>query len=688
MTTPLADWAMTLTPSSQAAAAPGWAMTHTPSSQVSTIGSISNVPATSGYAAAEREFNAPAAATSTGTTDAASTTYGYGATAGGAVRDGASPAGVAGKDCQAAVVPLDCQAVAAAASSGLSAAAAAAMGNSSQLRIFTSEEKRIDDWSYLSIHAAREWFYQNRTEDEVYNKQLMKRIIRGDRSAGAQSAVVSYYIRKKDWALVKKGIKWYDVNTDLQWLIYLDCYRAAVTDLSNPNLPMLDRLIGAMSKIPTVGKEVEVLGSALEKGLLYLQWMDYIPSPRDPAELVENPRNLEVIKQFLNNIKASDRAKATFKQQIMEGQGIDDLGTCKSFWLMVGRMHLQIQDVAKAKTTLLGLGMSIVISGERSDMQAEGRGQGGRGEHQGARRPSQGGAGGGPAVSPRFEGLCAMCGVGGHQSRVCPRNNHPDANRANMPWKDSEKGKAWAAKGAASLPATRTLSGGPLPNAGAAGKIIPACLSCNSLVSSIPVDRDVLLLRLEANDISIFCRTLLDTGSLQATFMNVRTARRLAAMGLHASVGRRVRVCGAVGGCAYSGSSIEFSLWINNEITNREEKIKLCAIVLDVPQYDIIVGKPDVIKYYLIQKLWFAWANIARPMDASIDTRSYSLPMLEAPMLGSYKDKNSTHIFVVSDQVTELPLCHKKLQPEVVETTSGRPSLRTLLAKGDVTQRK
>ena len=85
-----------------------------------------------------------------------------------------------------------------------SLSAAVAQGGANQFRIFTSEEKRIDDWNYLCILAAREWFYQHKTNDEAYNKQLMTRIIRGDRQAGAQSAVVSYFIKNKEWALVKK----------------------------------------------------------------------------------------------------------------------------------------------------------------------------------------------------------------------------------------------------------------------------------------------------------------------------------------------------------------------------------------------------------------------------------------------------------------------------------------------------
>ena len=77
----------------------------------------------------------------------------------------------------------------------------------------------------------------------------------------------------------------------------------------------------------------------------------------------------------MNSIKAPDRARATYKQNIMEGQGIDELGTCKSLWLMVGRMHLQIQHVSMAKTTLIGLGMRVTQEreGRREEEREEGR---------------------------------------------------------------------------------------------------------------------------------------------------------------------------------------------------------------------------------------------------------------------------------------------------------------------------
>jgi hypothetical protein len=101
----------------------------------------------------------------------------------------------------------------------------------------------------------------------------------------------------------------------------------------------------------------------------------------------------------------------------------------------------------------------------------------------------------------------------------------------------------------------------------------------------------------------------------------MRTAEALGAAGIQAGISGRVRVCGAVGGCAFSGSSIVFPLSINNEITGGEEVVMLSAMVLDTPDYDIIIGKPDVIKYLLIQKLWYAWANITRPAEIIVPGR-------------------------------------------------------------------
>jgi hypothetical protein len=89
------------------------------------------------------------------------------------------------------------------------------------------------------------------------------------------------------------------------------------------------------------------------------------------------------------------------------------------------------------------------------------------------------------------------------------------------------------------------------------------------------------MLKIITNNHIIMCRTLLDTGSIQATFVNMRTAEALGAAGIQAGTSGRVIVCEAVGGCAYSGSSIKFPLCIDNELNGREEVIVLSAMVLD-----------------------------------------------------------------------------------------------------------
>jgi hypothetical protein len=194
-------------------------------------------------------------------------------------------------------------------------------------------------------------------------------------------------------------------------------------------------------------------GTTLERGLLDLEWEDYILDPSHSGEIIEKPHNLEVIKQFLGSIKAPDRAKATYKQKIMEGQGIDELGTCKSLWLMVGRMHVQIQHVSMAKTTLIGLGMRVTQNrdGRREEDREEVR-AGSRVE----RLEGRGDKSQGKMVIPDRDVRCAMCGKTEHASKACHHRRHPEANTANTTWRNSVPGKAWTAKGVMILPTDRT----------------------------------------------------------------------------------------------------------------------------------------------------------------------------------------------------------------------------------------
>jgi hypothetical protein len=57
--------------------------------------------------------------------------------------------------------------------------------------------------------------------------------------------------------------------------------------------------------------------------------------------------------------------------------------------------------------------------------------------------------------------VCATCGRMGHISATCYHRRHPDANHAQTTWKESVPRKAWAQRGHPTLPADRTLRGGP-----------------------------------------------------------------------------------------------------------------------------------------------------------------------------------------------------------------------------------
>jgi hypothetical protein len=226
---------------------------------------------------------------------------------------------------------------------------------------------------------------------------------------------------------------------------------------------------------------------SLGKGFTGLD--DYIPDPRNPGEVIENPRNLEVIKQFVGSIKAPDRAEATNKQNIMEGQGIDDLGTCKSLLLMEGRMHLQIQIVSVAKTTLIGLGMMVSPEGDGKRKEVR---EGERPGRQMERHKQRGDRGQGKKAVPERALVCTTCGRTGHVSATCYHRRHPDANHAHTTWKESVPGKAWTARGFATLPTDRTLRRVPAaPGRGDnRGEMIPLCISCNNLMASIPIEKD------------------------------------------------------------------------------------------------------------------------------------------------------------------------------------------------------
>jgi hypothetical protein len=200
----------------------------------------------------------------------------------------------------------------------------------------------------------------------------------------------------------------------------------------------------------------------------------------------------------------------------------------------------------------------------------------------------------------------------GHVSTTCAKATHPDMKNLDVPWKDSVQGKALIVKGFFVLPKDRNLGGGLVPwsvTEALQGKAIPSYY-CNTLIDRIGYNRDVIPITIRTNDKSAILRTLLDTGSLEGLYVNQDTLRTFNELGILASVSDCVHVCGAVEWCTHTTNSITLPITLFNELTSKKEEILIRATVLDTP-YDIIISKPEVIKYNLMAKLWTAFTNSA-----------------------------------------------------------------------------
>jgi hypothetical protein len=183
-----------------------------------------------------------------------------------------------------------------------------------------------------------------------------------------------------------------------------------------------------------------------------------------------------------------------------------------------------------------------------------------------------------------------------------------------MKWVESPQGKAWKALGEDVLPRDKTLGGTPVTSdiVKASGKFPDvSCHHCNHLASNIPSGgRDVLDLRVRFNNINTTLLTLLNTGSLQGSYINQRALAKLRDVGLKVVASGQIRVCGALGECARATASVVIPLTVFNEVKGRDEVLSITVVILETP-YELIIGKRDVIKYSLMHLLWkvFEYSN-------------------------------------------------------------------------------
>jgi hypothetical protein len=83
-------------------------------------------------------------------------------------------------------------------------------------------KRSTNEQDYAYTRAALVHFSQRMTNEEAGKEPLMTLISRGDKEA--QSAVMSHFIKTKEWSRVKGEVKWPDISPDLQWSAYFACF--------------------------------------------------------------------------------------------------------------------------------------------------------------------------------------------------------------------------------------------------------------------------------------------------------------------------------------------------------------------------------------------------------------------------------------------------------------------------------
>jgi len=230
-----------------------------------------------------------------------------------------------------------------------------------------------------------------------------------------------------------------------------------------------------------------------------------------------------------------------------------------------------------------------------------------------------------PAVK-KAKLFCNACGRQGHTAgrKTCVFifGKHPDVNSdPKVTWADSDNGKKWKGKGHHTLPTYKTLAGGKfdfdkfmkeLPKSGNSSTL----LNINEANSE---EKDILLGGMHSDNNHIMIDILIDTGALQANYINEAAAEWLRSHGQAIVVKPYwCKVCG-VGGCLKINSFINFKVSLVNRFTNKLFYITIKAWILPNNKYSLIIGRPTIVENKLLDRIL-------------LDDKSYPL-LIE----GSYK---------------------------------------------------
>ena len=225
----------------------------------------------------------------------------------------------------------------------------------------------------------------------------------------------------------------------------------------------------------------------------------------------------------------------------------------------------------------------------------------------------------------------ALCnGCGRAHAGACKLRQHPDYNNEPVPWLQSTKRKAWAAKPSnhTQLPWRATLddAGWNYPSSstehkGASGNpsnkgnhninkreytIEYTHEYINSIANSLTSHTVPVNLQATANYPSIVAQALIDTGALHGNYINHETAKLLDRNG---AVVKQVSstVCSALGNCEEVLGQYEVSVTINKTLKDVTQpihyKFKMLCSKINSP-YDIIIGRPCILESKLLPLLY------------------------------------------------------------------------------------
>jgi len=211
-----------------------------------------------------------------------------------------------------------------------------------------------------------------------------------------------------------------------------------------------------------------------------------------------------------------------------------------------------------------------------------------------------------PKKRKNEEKACDVCGRNGHDDNECnfikdPSNKHPDANTSGSSWKDSDKGKAWAAKGHQTLPYTQMLNGNrwePPKSTNITSKIQKK-KKCESVQDEMNTIQCELIIK--SNTLPTFC--LLDTGALGGNYISTEIGNLLEREDAFKCKSKRRRIEGAIKG-TYEETTKECKVSIRfvNEVSKVNETIHFIAAIIHT-NIPIIIGRKTIKREQLVNKL-------------------------------------------------------------------------------------